>query len=229
MTSCTKSTSAPNAYSTAGRYESRPSVVSWMRCEVAHQIERRLGRAVAHPPGRHELRVRVHRDPRPHVAGLRRRGLRLRDVLLLRVDDAPDLVDLDAPAWLLTRQRGSLLAPCWLPRQNWNHMVIWDSRSVSSPMSGCLLNTTTHSRAGSHDPARVNRQGSSHLYCAERHGPAPLSAPGVAVQGCAPQWRCAPYVSRSSCCPLPFSQSPAQRWPNACIVRRSRIGGANRR
>ena len=55
-----------------------------------------------------------------------------------------------------------LSPPRWELEQHGN---LSTRRSASSPLSGCLLNTTTHSRAGSHDPARVNRQGSSHLLC----------------------------------------------------------------
>ena len=59
---------------------------------------RSMAVAVAHPPCRNELGVRVNRHPRPHVASFGGRGVGAGNVLGLRVDEAPSLVNLNAPA-----------------------------------------------------------------------------------------------------------------------------------
>ena len=43
-----------------------------------------------------KFRIGVHRNPCPNVASTFRRGLRRRDVLLLRVNESPRLIDLYA-------------------------------------------------------------------------------------------------------------------------------------
>lgn len=60
------------------------------RGEVIDEGDCRLARPIADPPGRNKLAVGVDRNPCPNVAGIFRSSLRPRDVLLFRVNEAPD-------------------------------------------------------------------------------------------------------------------------------------------
>ena len=57
-----------------------------------------------------KLRVSIDRRPSPYVASTFRRGLGPREVLLLRIHEGPNLIDLDAPA------RQVLENPVLIPR-----------------------------------------------------------------------------------------------------------------
>jgi hypothetical protein len=52
----------------------------------------------AREPRRDQFRVGIDRGPGPHVASIRRGFFGARDVLLLRVDECPDFIDLNALA-----------------------------------------------------------------------------------------------------------------------------------
>ena len=56
-----------------------------------------LGCPVTEPPRRHQLGIRVNRDPHPHVSRDKRRSLGALKTAGLRVDERPYLVDLDVP------------------------------------------------------------------------------------------------------------------------------------
>ncbi len=63
--------------------------------QIVHEVVRGRQITGADPPRRHELSVGINGRPGPHVACTLRGVLRSLDVLLLRVDEAPNLVALD--------------------------------------------------------------------------------------------------------------------------------------
>ena len=85
----------------ASRYTLSPSVVTWTR--LARRLERshtnssrRVTVTAPDEPRRDKLRVRVDRGPGPHVANAGIALHALGDVLRLRIDEAPNFVELEA-------------------------------------------------------------------------------------------------------------------------------------
>src|SRR3954451_5106664 len=72
------------------------------RGKVTHECFGLFRPASADEVADNKLGVGIHTDPCPHVASLA--ALVLRDVLGLRVDEAPNLVRLDALAWQVAHE-----------------------------------------------------------------------------------------------------------------------------
>ena len=66
--------------------------------KITDKLNSRRATAIANAPRRNEFRVGADRNPSPHVARRLRRGLGEHDLALLGVDEAPNLVELDALA-----------------------------------------------------------------------------------------------------------------------------------
>ena len=65
-----------------------------------------IAESLSRPPTNHdgnELRIRIDRSPCPHVASIGRCGLSVRYVLLFRVDEIPNLIDLNSLASEITK------------------------------------------------------------------------------------------------------------------------------
>lgn len=68
------------------------------RGEIVHELDSRCAGAVRDEPRGHELGIGAYRGPSPHITGHIGGGLRGGNVLGLGIDEAPNLIDLDAPA-----------------------------------------------------------------------------------------------------------------------------------
>src|SRR6202011_3256108 len=66
--------------------------------KITDKLNSRRTAPIADTPGRNELRISADRNPCPHVPGCLWRGLGEHDVALLGINEAPDLIELDALA-----------------------------------------------------------------------------------------------------------------------------------
>src|SRR6266478_1880209 len=72
--------------------------------EIADKFNSSRSAPIADAPRRDEFRISADRNPRPNIASCLWRSLGKHDVALLGVDEAPNLVELDALAWQIAKR-----------------------------------------------------------------------------------------------------------------------------